>query len=163
MESKSVRLQSAIEFLITYGWAILIIILVLSILYTLGIFSQGSFTPNLCTLPADIGCISAVLFPNGALTINIEQATQYTINVVAVGCNDRGTPTNALMPMNVINPPVTLSVGGNSTFTITCYSNGMTYNAPIGQMYRGFILINYTDLPTGFLHTAEGSLIQKVQ
>ncbi len=40
------RLQSAMEYLMTYGWAILIISVVLGTLFQLGIFSSGSLAPK---------------------------------------------------------------------------------------------------------------------
>ncbi len=43
MELKS---QSAMEYLMTYGWAILIIAVVLSVLFQLGVFSSGNFQPH---------------------------------------------------------------------------------------------------------------------
>jgi hypothetical protein len=44
--SIQMKLQSAMEYLMTYGWAILIITLITGILLTLGIFRQGSFGPR---------------------------------------------------------------------------------------------------------------------
>ncbi len=38
--------QSAMEYLMTYGWAILIIAVVLAVLFQLGVFSGGNFTPK---------------------------------------------------------------------------------------------------------------------
>ena len=38
--------QSAMEYLMTYGWAILIIAVVLGILFQLGVFSSGNFQPH---------------------------------------------------------------------------------------------------------------------
>jgi hypothetical protein len=38
--------QSAMEYLMTYGWAILIIAVVLSVLFQLGVFSSGNFQPR---------------------------------------------------------------------------------------------------------------------
>ena len=38
--------QSAMEYLMTYGWAILIIAVVLGILFQLGVFSGGNFAPK---------------------------------------------------------------------------------------------------------------------
>ncbi len=38
--------QSAMEYLMTYGWAILIIAVVLALLFQLGIFSGGNFAPR---------------------------------------------------------------------------------------------------------------------
>ncbi len=43
----SSKLQSAMEYLMTYGWAILIIAVVLGVLYYLGIFNGQSLTPRL--------------------------------------------------------------------------------------------------------------------
>ena len=40
------RSQSAMEYLMTYGWAILIIAVVLSVLFQLGVFSSGNFQPH---------------------------------------------------------------------------------------------------------------------
>ncbi len=38
--------QSAMEYLMTYGWAILIIAVVLAVLFQLGVFSGGNFAPK---------------------------------------------------------------------------------------------------------------------
>ncbi|MCL5239401.1 MAG: LamG domain-containing protein [Candidatus Marsarchaeota archaeon] len=40
------RLQSAMEYLMTYGWAILIIAVVLGALFQLGVFNAGTFSPK---------------------------------------------------------------------------------------------------------------------
>ena len=61
MTGSKARLQSAMEFMVTYGWALIILAVVLATLYQLGVFNQHP--PNLCALPADVGCISATMFP----------------------------------------------------------------------------------------------------
>ena len=82
---KSKRSQSALEYMMTYGWAILIIVIVAVILYSMGIFNPSSsvtftssgFSPfkissSLCTsLGLDISIIAGPL-PNDAsfLVIN---------------------------------------------------------------------------------------------
>ncbi len=40
------KLQSAMEYLMTYGWAILIIAIVLAALFQLGVFDSSTFTPK---------------------------------------------------------------------------------------------------------------------
>ena len=42
----SVKSQSAMEYLMTYGWAILIIAIVLAALFSLGVFSPTAYTPK---------------------------------------------------------------------------------------------------------------------
>ncbi len=43
---KYLQAQSAMEYLMTYGWAILVIALVLGVLYYLGVFSSASLAPR---------------------------------------------------------------------------------------------------------------------
>ena len=44
--SSSSKLQSAMEYLMTYGWAILIIAIVLVALFSLGVFNSANFAPK---------------------------------------------------------------------------------------------------------------------
>ena len=62
--TKGKRSQSALEYMMTYGWAILIIVIVAVILYSMGIFNPSSsitFTSSVCV------CVNiyknALLFP----------------------------------------------------------------------------------------------------
>ena len=43
---KHIKSQSAMEYLMTYGWAILIIAIVLAALFSLGVFSPTAYTPK---------------------------------------------------------------------------------------------------------------------
>jgi hypothetical protein len=82
---KSKRSQSALEYMMTYGWAILIIVIVTVILYSMGIFNPSSsvtttstgFSPfvissSLCNSSGLKVAFQAGPMPNGAssLTIN---------------------------------------------------------------------------------------------
>ena len=40
------KLQSAMEYLTTYGWALLVIAVVVLVLFRVGVFSSGSFSPR---------------------------------------------------------------------------------------------------------------------
>ncbi|MGC8478929.1 MAG: hypothetical protein ACP5NE_03320, partial [Candidatus Micrarchaeia archaeon] len=42
----SLKAQSAMEYLMTYGWAILIIAVVLGALFQLGVFNANNFAPK---------------------------------------------------------------------------------------------------------------------
>ncbi len=46
MEHDVMKAQSAMEYLMTYGWAILIIAIVLAALFQLGVFSSSTFAPK---------------------------------------------------------------------------------------------------------------------
>jgi hypothetical protein len=151
------KAQSAMEYLITYSWAIIIIAITLGALYALGLFNPNAFISNQCIFPADFSCLSGFLYTNGTFSVNLEQATQSSINITAVGCNDAGTTTN----MNVLTPEVYLPTGGNTTLDVPCYDNGTIYTSQPGSLFKGYLVLNYTSLQTGFPHVLIGKIIEK--
>jgi hypothetical protein len=157
------KAQSAMEYLVTYGWAIIIIGVTLAALYALGLFNPVSFTSNQCILPADFGCISGFLYSvNGTLSVNFEQSTASAINITAIGCNSAGIPTNMTAPQApTSNNPIYLPIGGNFSLATQCYANGTVFKSQPSTLYKGYLLINYTNLQTGFQHVLVGKLIEK--
>jgi hypothetical protein len=51
------RAQAALEFLTTYGWAFLVILIMIGTLAYFGILSPGRFLPNRCTFGSEFQCI----------------------------------------------------------------------------------------------------------
>jgi len=151
------KAQSAMEYLITYSWAIIIIAVTLSALYALGLFNPSSFVSNQCIFPADFSCLSGFFYANGTLNINFEQTTTSAINVTGITCNVGGTSTN----WTAFSPGNYLPIGGNLSLSTKCLSNGSVFTSQPGVLYKGYVLINYTDLQSGFQHTLEGKIIEK--
>ncbi|UCD21027.1 MAG: hypothetical protein JSW08_00565 [archaeon] len=56
---KNKRGQAAMEFLMTYGWAILIAIIAIAALIAFGVLNVGQTTANVCTASTPWGCIEA--------------------------------------------------------------------------------------------------------
>ena|SRR3989338_8801529 len=50
--------QAAMEFLMTYGWAILIVLVAIGALFALGVFS-GSSSPNTCQIEPPFNCLDS--------------------------------------------------------------------------------------------------------
>ncbi len=94
------KLQSAMEYLMTYGWAILIIAVVLGALFQLGIFNASTFTPK-----APPGSCQ-VFRPNGPYTtsfLNLEgicngELPQYVMEATSTSAAITVTPIAALEP-----------------------------------------------------------------
>ena len=153
------KAQSAIEYLITYSWAIIIIAITLGAIYSLGLFNPGNFISNQCIFPADFGCLSAFFYSNGTLSINLQQATSIPLNLTAIGCNTGGLTTN-MTPFLGANA-IYLPIGGNITLSAQCYANGTVFNTQPGALYKGYVVVNYTSIQTGFHHTAIGKIVEK--
>ncbi len=153
------RAQSAVEYLTTYGWAILVIAVVLAAMFALGLFSPSSYVNNECIFPAEFSCLNSQMFSNGIVTINVEQSTSSPINITSIGCNDAGVLTN----MHALSPALNVQIGSNASMSVQCYANGTAFSGGVGGVYKGDLILNYTNLQTGFTHTIIGTLVSKIQ
>ena len=57
------RSQASLEFLTTYAWAFLVIVITISALYYFGIFDFGRYLPQKCTFPDQFECLDFSLKP----------------------------------------------------------------------------------------------------
>ena len=58
MQKKS---QAAMEFLMTYGWAILVVLIVIGALAYFGVLKASNFLPDKCSFPISISCKNYVI------------------------------------------------------------------------------------------------------
>ncbi len=163
---RPLRLQSAIEYLVTYGWAILAITVVLAALFALGVFNPGNTLPTQCILPAGLSCTSVYVASNGLASINLLQATLTPINVTSFGCNTNQTVAHMYLPYNPPSNQVKLQIGGNYSFSVQCWTGSGALSAPYsatpGTGFEGYLTVNYIETTSGFSHTVIGQLTAKV-
>ncbi|MCL5100381.1 MAG: hypothetical protein M1122_00285 [Candidatus Marsarchaeota archaeon] len=150
------RLQSAMEYLITYGWSIVIIAVIIAALAALGIFSPGKFSGQECNIQEGLVCQGAYMMQNGTLSLNVYQATQYPINITAIGCNTEGNVTNMQSPS--ASGGIYVQVGSNVTLYVQCYTNTGAFSGTPGTQFSGFIIINYTNEQTYANEVAQGKV-----
>lgn len=153
------KVQSAIEYLSTYGWAILIIAVVLSALFAMGVFSYHT---QECLLQAGLGCLAYSIAQNGLLSLNIVQLTQSPINVTAIGCYTSPNAMNMQLPYNPPSNQIYMAIGANYTFGLRCYQGNVIYKGKLGSEYMGFISVNYTDTTTGLPQVGYGKIALQV-
>jgi len=152
------RAQTAIEYLTSYGWMILIVVVVITALFAFGIFNPSSHVSNSCTMPASFSCQGISLAQNGGLYINLTQNTGDPINITAISCDATQSTRNA----EVLTPPVYLGSGDNASFVMQCYTNSSTFSGTYGSVYHGYLIVNYTDLVSSFQYTSVGVVVAKV-
>ena len=83
--------QSAMEYLMTYGWTILIISVVLASLWSLGVFSApGGGGSGSCGGMVGYVCASPMLMSNGLLSVSIGQASygKGSLTVTGTACSN---------------------------------------------------------------------------
>ncbi|MEM0154846.1 MAG: hypothetical protein QW814_03385, partial [Methanothrix sp.] len=126
MGMKNQKAQSAMEYLMTYGWAILIIAIVLAALFSLGIFSSSSFTGTTCIASSGFICASPV-WTGGVLHVTLGQSTgtswsDVTFFVVPSGAP---TPSNTVQVTDEMASPGYAYIEGNSV-TVPAGSGSMS-------------------------------------
>jgi hypothetical protein len=154
MAREWLRSQAAMQYLYTYGMAILIIVAVLATLYALGVLSPSNFVGSSCIMQAGFSCTILNFATNGTFTFKIVQNTQSPITILGVGCN-ASEPAAITVSGLSINAPI----AGNATLQSPCYSNGAIASGVLGKSFKGYVDIEYVNQQSAFTHVATGSVV----
>ena len=138
------KAQAAMEFLMTYGWAILVVLVAVGALAYFGVLSPDNFLPNRCTLPSGIGCVDHKVTSTG-VSVVLRNGLGYDMSSVSVDVGDCGSD----------NDPVTLPNGESGIYNITCTISGSKFSEDVN--------VSYTLSDTGLAHTARGSIVAKIE
>lgn len=85
--ARPLRAQAAMEYLVTYGWALLALFAVVAILISTGAFSSSNFSQQECTFQPDLPCSPFILYLDGGVTNIKYQLTNglgFPIKIVGV-------------------------------------------------------------------------------
>ena len=139
--------QAAMEFLMTYGWAILVVLAAIAALAYLGVLSPEKFLPEKCILAPGLACVSHQITPT-TTTLIVSNGLGRTIIVNSVQVGD--CPLTGL---------TTDMMSGNETrFDLTGCTNGDSKDA-----FKGEITFKYTEKQTGLTKTVYGNIATKVE
>lgn len=142
------RGQAALEFLMTYGWAILAAIIAIGVLAYFGVFSPGKYMPNACIINNPFGCDDYKVNTTGVFLV-VRNGGGDVMNVSAIsvsGCTT-ATPSNTSM-----------ADGDTVTYGFTGCS-GLTP----GGKFKGDISITYNTATGTFLKTSTGTITSKIE
>ncbi|MGC8730377.1 MAG: hypothetical protein ACP5RP_03275 [Candidatus Micrarchaeia archaeon] len=151
-------MQSAMEYLLTYGWAIIIIAATLGILFYLGVFNNSAFIEPVCIGNSGFYCSAPALSLNGIIKTTIAQTAMSQINNVKVFFVPTGASFSDSLPnYNIGN----LSRGQEVNVTIPINSSSNTIY-PFGTEITGNLYLEFTG-PSGIRESEEvATLIAKV-
>ncbi len=147
IRSSNNRAQAAIEFLITNGWAILVVVILLAVLFYIGVLSPQNTTPNTCLFQPGFSCYTfKVGNGTGSLELDFGQATGRSIQVTGISCSQNSTAALHTSPLaediTVPSGEHRWIAGGTSNNSgIIC--EGATGVA--GSRYKGTVCINYIE------------------
>ena len=139
--------QAALEFIMTYGWAILVVLVAIAALAYFGVLDPGRFLPAKCTLQSGIACLDHKATAT-ALVVYIQNSLGFDVTV------DRVTASQC----TALGSQGTLSNGGTATYTFptpTCTNPG--------SRYSGQFNITYTLIASGVQHINQGQITTRIE
>ena len=160
----------------TYGWAILIIAVILAALDFLGVFNTGTFIGPSCLATPGYLCSNPVMTVNttgpNLLSFNFEQDTGQPIYEVSFACSASSNSSTGLPNANTANvfQFATSAMSSGSSLNISgmqCYGSNanLFQDNPIGTVFSGTLWIQYTTVPasTNYQYAKVARITAKVE
>jgi hypothetical protein len=161
MFGKKFKAQSAMEYLMTYGWAILIIAVVLGALFSLGVFNSSSLIGTSCVALSGYYCTNPVLSSTGILTLTVGQATGTSYSGVTAYIVPSGTTSSGITSYS--NSIGTLSSGQTVPITISLQGLSSIGSSPsLGTAFTGQVWLAFNTPSSSNLYTQIATLSVKV-
>ena len=127
--------QSAMEYLMTYGWSILIIALALISLFELGLFgNQHLQLPNSCLPIQGFLCTNPHLSTSGKVSLDLGSIGT-GLTVTSTGCSTNNTEPQ----LNSITP-IVMNTGAEENVSFQCSLS----NPTIGSSFQGYLWLGYS-------------------
>jgi hypothetical protein len=155
--------QAALDFMISYGVAIIVISIVLLTVAQLGVFNP-LLTPTYCNAAPSFACSGASIRANSLLTIVLSQASGGTMNVIGAACSSLANTVNVIGGPMYGNLNVGYSAGTASSYypntalangfllysgntlnlTVYCYGGAGQATGSLGSTFSGVVWLNFT-------------------
>ncbi len=151
-KTNSKKGQAALDFLMTYGWAIALVVIIAAVLFALGIFDVSNFVGNKASGFAGVAVANWQLTSSGIMSLRLSNQVGQRVSidsvVVTIGLSNASVATGL---------PAILSTGQDTEVITT----GGLGNFTSGTGYSAKVVIRYTDQVTGFVGTSTGTLMGK--
>lgn len=145
--------QAAMEFLMTYGWAILVVLIAIGAL--MYFIKPSEMLPEKCTIPTGSGLFCEKWSAQvGQIDLKLNNALAEQIIVTAATLTDSEGNTCSLDAL----VPVTIAQGESGTVTL---DQGCVALAAAGRKVQGDLSITFTD-EDAFPKTTGGQIIVKI-
>ncbi len=162
----SKRAQAAMEFLMTYGWAIMVVLIVIGALAYFGVLNPQRLLPPKCTFPTGLSCRDHIVTASGdevkinlvnglgkAIYIRNVSADPLTGNPITAPCN--ATMVSALYVRN--GDSVDLNLNSSCTIANMFVDPNTKYRWDINLDYY------YADSDASYTKTISAELLTSIE
>ena len=129
------------EYLMTYGWAIIVLLAVFSAL--IYVVYLNIKPVELCSFPPGIYCSSYRLASNGVLTLKLKNGLGAAITITKAKCTSAPFNASDLASYDDV-PDLRILRGFEGTLELTCYSGSSVARGEVGQQFVGKVYLLYS-------------------
>lgn len=154
MNTNLKRAQAALEFLTTYGWAFLVILIMIGTLAYFGILSPSKVLPNRCTFGAEFQCedyqISATA---NTFKLRLKNGAGEAVSISAIALGSEGS-TQYSCTLTSPTLPFIFNSSGMSDFSFgTCNSAAAGFVA--GEKGKVLVTMTYNSVSSGIAYARQ--------
>ena len=149
------RAQAAMEFLMTYGWAILVVLAAIGALAYFGVLSPANLLPEKCEFPSGLTCTetASASAATGEVCFPVTNSLGYDVDTITVTVtNGVGCAAAAANPADILN-------GASDTLCFDGCTGPGTVSS--GKKYSYDVEIGYRSVDTGISRAATGKISGK--
>ena len=151
------KAQAAMEFLMTYGWAILVVLVAVGALAYFGVLNPGKFLPSSCTIGPGLACGEFKVTNDDAnnTIINVRNGMGKNIQNISMTLNQASATacTNVITPNNITD-------GSAQRYEFTCSD---AIGANVGDRFKATLTFTYKAAGEQLSHTMTGDITTKVE
>ena len=143
--------QAAMEFLMTYGWALLVVLIAIAALAFFGLLNSGRFLPEKCEITPGLTCVGFTAMTNGSPDTNHSNVTILLNN--GIGMDMENIEVN-MSNCHSTNSTALLSQGNTVGMTL------LNCSLSPGTRFKSDILIRYESVTdeNRLSHSKKGSI-----
>ena len=143
------KAQAAMEFLMTYGWAILVVLAAIGALAYFGVLSPDRFLPSKCVITGGFSCTEYKITATG---IQMKVQNNLGVDATNVSINVTGRDPNTCGPDYYVGD---LSNGAATNLT--------NYSCSVTGKFTGDITISYRRSGESVFHSTTGSVAGNIE
>lgn len=158
---KNNKSQAAVEFLLTYGWAILVVLVVVGALTYFGLFNTQKYVNSYCNFGDQLSCEDYALYADGHALIKLRNNFGVPIDIDTMILNSAyGTTTCDAASSDIPLP----NIPAGSTIDLICNltGQGSKLNINTNVQFKAIIGFARSGVPV-YLHNQTGDLLVTVQ
>mgnify|MGYP003966384229 CR=1 FL=1 len=149
--------QAAMEFLMTYGWAILVVLVAVATLSYFGVLDNKGMIPSKCLFSAPVPCVDHSFdLGNEKLTLAMRNNNGFPVEITNSISISSGCSSPTINTINDLVPPQTIANNEIAKIEITC--GGLS-----SGKFKSDVSLIYNNPNTGLNHSHVGEIVDRLE